>query len=195
MARTTPVSNGWITLVRPLGIILPLAEATISTLPNVAQPRAKQNSAISVSPMARPIGDGGVSTISSAAGRKASSCWVRRASCFFGNGTIFLTGSMDSRLQVMQLGITAIAADQFVMRTGVDDAPGLNGDNAISLAHSRQPVGDDEYGAAGRDLLHILLDSPFTLVIECTRCLVEDQDAWIGHQRAGNGNALTLSTG
>jgi hypothetical protein len=65
------------TFVRPLGMILPCAVATISTLPMQAQPNARTNTAMIVAPMARPIGDGGVSTISSAAGKKASS-WSRR---------------------------------------------------------------------------------------------------------------------
>jgi hypothetical protein len=42
----------------------------MSTLPRLAQASAAQNAAIRVSAMARPIGEGGVSTISSVAGRK-----------------------------------------------------------------------------------------------------------------------------
>jgi hypothetical protein len=59
-------------LVRPLGTILPCAEAIRSTEPRLAQASARQKAAIRVKEMARPIGEGGVSTISSAAGRKAS---------------------------------------------------------------------------------------------------------------------------
>ena len=40
IARTTPVSNGWMTLVRPLGTILPVAEATMSIVPQDAQASA-----------------------------------------------------------------------------------------------------------------------------------------------------------
>ena len=73
MERTTPVSNGWMTLVRPLGTIFPVAEATMSIVPQEAQASAAQNSRMMTAAIARPIGDGGVSTISSAAGRNASS--------------------------------------------------------------------------------------------------------------------------
>src|SRR5215471_18065590 len=45
IARTTPVSNGWMTLLRPLGMIFPVADATMSILPNVAQASARQNMA------------------------------------------------------------------------------------------------------------------------------------------------------
>ncbi len=79
MALTTPVSNGWTTLVRPLGMTLPVAEATISIWPNTAQASARQNSAMRVRPMARPIGEGGASTISSAAGKNAISSLSRLA--------------------------------------------------------------------------------------------------------------------
>ena len=86
IARTTPVSNGWMTLVRPLGMILPGAVATMSTVPRQAQASASTNTMMIVAPIARPIGEGGVSTISSAAGRKASS-WSRRRTRLSGNGT------------------------------------------------------------------------------------------------------------
>ncbi|APO51388.1 hypothetical protein ACVILJ_002600 [Bradyrhizobium diazoefficiens] len=42
MAQTTPVSSGWISLVLPLGMILPVAVATMSTLPKVAHAIATQ---------------------------------------------------------------------------------------------------------------------------------------------------------
>ena len=46
MARTTPVSKGWMILVRPLGMILPGATATISTLPRQAQASASEKTAM-----------------------------------------------------------------------------------------------------------------------------------------------------
>ena len=43
------------------------------------------------------------------------------------------------------------------------------------------------------DPLHVLLDDPLALVVERARRLVEDQDARIGNERAGNGDALALT--
>src|SRR6516164_2644976 len=54
-------------------MIRPGAVVTISSLPKHAQAKAIQNNAMTVPLTALAIGDGGVSTISSAAGRKASS--------------------------------------------------------------------------------------------------------------------------
>src|SRR5207249_4867799 len=55
IARTTPVSNGWMTLLRPLGMILPVAVATMSTLPRQAQATASTNTAMIVAPIARAL--------------------------------------------------------------------------------------------------------------------------------------------
>src|SRR5207248_8728228 len=113
MARTTPVSNGWTTLTRPLGRILPLAEATISMVPHQAQTSATQNSSAMAAATARPMGDGGVSTISSAAGRNANSslrCGVRRNGMIRGAGPACTDDSanfMESSLQPMQGCIAA----------------------------------------------------------------------------------------
>src|SRR5262245_59233713 len=81
-------------LVRPLGMIFPGATATISTVPMHAQTSATANTAIIVNAIARPVGEGGVSTISSAAGRNASSS-LRRTSRFFGNSITFLADFMQ----------------------------------------------------------------------------------------------------
>ena len=97
MARTTPVSNGWTSLTRPLGTIFPLEVATMSTCPKHAQIKARQNTAMMVAPIARPIGDGGVSTISRAAGRKAISSRCRRVGRL-GKGDDVLRASSDSLL-------------------------------------------------------------------------------------------------
>ena len=73
MARTTPVSNGWITLVRPVGDDLAGGGRDDIDASEVAQISAMQNAAMIDAAIARPVGEGGVSTISSAAGRNASS--------------------------------------------------------------------------------------------------------------------------
>ena len=60
-------------LVCPVGKTLPGAVATISMVPIKAQASATPNRAMIEAAMARPVGEGGVSTISSAAGRNSSS--------------------------------------------------------------------------------------------------------------------------
>src|ERR1700755_2077348 len=102
------------TLVRLLGTILPVADATMSMVPHHAQASAAQNIVMTTIAMARPAGEGGVSTLFSAAGRKASSSRPRRPR----SGTILPTDSsadfMDASLQAMERGITAAGLDQGV---------------------------------------------------------------------------------
>ena len=195
IALTTPVSNGWMTLAPPLGTMRPEAVTTMSTLPKLAQATAKQKAAMIVAAIARPIGEGGLSVISSAAGRKAISWIVRRAAAL-GNGTIFrLPNCMRARLHVVEPRIAAAEPDQMVVRAVLDDAAVLERDDAVGLAHGRQPVRDDEDGAARRDALHVVLDDALALVVERARRLVEDQDARIADQRARDGDALALAAG
>jgi hypothetical protein len=60
-------------------------------------------------------------------------------------------------------------------------------------AHRREPVRDDEDGAAPRDLRHVVLDYSLALVIERAGRLVENEDARIGNERAPNRDPLLLS--
>src|SRR3954466_14818073 len=111
-----PISNGCTTFVRPLGTILPGAVATISMAPKDAHVPARQKNAMIVAPIARPVGDDGVSTISSAAGRNSSSR-ARRGCTEAGRATIGLDDLMDSGLQAVERCVTSVRAYQVVMRT------------------------------------------------------------------------------
>src|SRR4029450_5306170 len=102
-------------LVRPVGMILPSATATMSTVPMLAQASAALNTMAIVQATARPTGDGGVSTISSAAGRKASSS--RRRSCLrsarrCGKDRMFLADFMQAGLQAVEGGGGAAGRDR-----------------------------------------------------------------------------------
>ena len=72
MAWTVPVSIGWITLLLPTGRIEPGAAAMMSTLPMLAQTMATVTKPTMENATRRAAGEAGVSTISSAAGRKSS---------------------------------------------------------------------------------------------------------------------------
>src|ERR1700737_19472 len=109
-------------------MILPGADATMSILPTAAQTSATQNTAMIVAPMARPIGEGGVSTISSAAGRKASSSRSRRARAF-GNGmtalAAFVDATMDATLKAIEGCVAPARAYQLIVRPIFDQPPAL----------------------------------------------------------------------
>src|SRR6516164_7372592 len=111
-------------LVWPVGMILPVAEATISTWPKKAHTSARQNRAMMLNTIVWPTGDGGVSTISSAAGRKASSC-LSRAFLVREEGSAFRFGAapcdvcladcMDARLEPMEHRVAPARIDELVV--------------------------------------------------------------------------------
>src|SRR5262249_33557163 len=185
IARTTPVSNGWMTLLRPVGTILPGATATMSTVPSTVHASATQKTATIVAATARPIGEGGVSTTSSAAGRKAASCRARRDR---GSGKRTTFGAsadiLDSGLQIMKLGIAAAGANQLDVSAVLCDPPALQGYDAIDPANRRKPMRNDEDRPSFDDAFHVVLDDPLALVVEGACGLVEDQDARLRDQRA-----------
>src|SRR6476620_7848864 len=100
--------------------------------------------------MARPIGEAGVSTISSAAGRNSSSSW-RAPRTFRSNGTMIAAdfchdvsagagaglsgGCMESSLQTMQRGVAPAPADQLIVRSVFDNAAAFNGDDTVGVAN------------------------------------------------------------
>ena len=71
MARTWPISIGWMVFTLLDGMILPLATATTSTLPMTDHNRATVKKAQVISSSMRRPGLGGFSMISSAAGRNS----------------------------------------------------------------------------------------------------------------------------
>src|ERR1700730_1405983 len=135
------------TLTRPLGRIFPVAEATISIVPHQAQISATENSRMMALPIARPTGEGGVSTISSAAGRNASSS--RRLGRGPRNGMTRCAGLaavagsadlMEPSLQAMQRRIAAAGFDKCVVTAVLDQAAAIERDDAVRRAHGREPV-------------------------------------------------------
>src|SRR5579883_189050 len=183
--------------VRPVGTILPEAVAMMSTWPKYDQAIAAAKNRMIVAPMARPKGEAGVSMISSAAGRNSSS--ARRSPSRRGSGIKASERAsaclMNPRLNAVEQGVAAAAPDQLVMAAILDDAAALDGDDAIGRAHGGKAMRDDDHGAALSDAAHILLDDALALIIERARRLVENEDARIGDERAGDRNALTLSAG
>src|SRR5882724_241322 len=93
----------------------------------------------------------------------------------------------------MEVGIAPVGTDQFVVGAVLGDAAALDGDDAVGPAYRGKPVSDNENGAAFTYPAHVVLDDALTLVIERARGFVEDQNTGIGHQGAGNRDALPLT--
>src|SRR6516165_12356711 len=149
-------------------MILPAADATISTWPKNAHASARQNSAMTLNTIVRPTGDGGVSTCSSAAGRKASSCLsrallVREEGCTFRTFgaaacDVCLADCMDARLEPMEHRVAPARIDELVVSAVLHQPSAIDGDDAVGPAHGGEPVGYNEDCPALGDLPHVVLD-------------------------------------
>src|SRR5579885_1711883 len=178
-----PLSKGCTTLVRPFGMILPVATATISTLPMLAHKSARQNTAMMLAAIARPTGDGGISTISSAAGRKASSSLRCSARSGVATTRKALAGFMQPCLEPVQRCIAAARDNELLVRPVLHEAAALERQKPVRAAHRGQPVRDHDDRAATRDPPHVGLDDPLAFIVERAGGLIEDQDARVGDQR------------
>ncbi|OFX09111.1 MAG: hypothetical protein A2516_11810 [Alphaproteobacteria bacterium RIFOXYD12_FULL_60_8] len=92
-----------------------------------------------------------------------------------------------------QFGIAPAAAQQVLVGAVLDNLAFFHGDDAVAVAHRGQAVGDDEHRAANADAAHVALDDLLGLIVERRGGFVENQDARVGDQCAGDGDALALT--
>ena len=100
---------------------------------------------------------------------------------------------MQSCLEAVERGVTAAGLVQLVVRAVFGDTTALYGEDAVGQPERRQAVGDHEHRAPSRDLRHALVHDALAFVVERAGRLVKDQDARIGDQGAGDGDALALA--
>src|SRR5690606_8670799 len=109
-----------------------------------------------------------------------------------------LLGERRSRrpeLGLVESAVDGAAGEQLVVPTLLDDAPGVDDDDAVGMLHGGEAVRDHEGGAALRELLERLLDGSLGLSIEGRRSLVQDQDRRVLEEDAGDRQALLLAAG
>ena len=71
----------------------------------------------------------------------------------------------------------------------------IHDSNFVRVQYGRQPVGDDNCGAPPHQYFKRFLHMVLTLRIQCAGGLVQEQNVRIIENRAGQGNALSLSAG
>ena len=79
------------------------------------------------------------------------------------------------------------------MGAPLDDAAVVDHQQLVGLAHGREPVGDDERGAAGQRLAQRPLHRRLGLGVEVRRRLVEHDDVGRLEHEAGQGDPLLLA--
>ena len=79
------------------------------------------------------------------------------------------------------------------MAAALHDAPVVDDQDQVGLAHRGQPVGDDQRGAPGQRGVEGLLDRRLGLGVEVGRGLVQHDDLGRLQQQPGDGHALLLA--
>src|SRR5262249_36237436 len=98
-------------------------------------------------------------------------------------------------LDLEHLEVAALAGEELLVRADLDDLAAFEDDDAAGVPDGAQAVGDDEAGAALHEFEERALDERFALGIEVAGGFVEDQDARVGEDGAGDGDALLLAAG
>src|SRR5439155_4964210 len=79
-------------------------------------------------------------------------------------------------LAMIEVGVELAAFEEFGVRSAFRDLAFLEHDDAVSPAHGRKPVGDEEGRAALGQSVQGLQQSVFGFDVECAGRLVQDQN-------------------
>src|SRR5450755_2959747 len=97
---------------------------------------------------------------------------------------------MLARIEIV---VAAARGVELRMRAPLYDLSLLHDHNLIGAANGRKAVRDDERSASLHEIRKTLLDHLFRFRVEAGSRLVQNEDAWLGQNRAGNRDALPLS--
>src|SRR3954447_9996887 len=89
--------------------------------------------------------------------------------------------------------VRGAALEELGVRTEVGDLAALEHEDLVGADEAREPVRDDDDGAPRGDTAEGPLHDRLALGIERARRLVEDKDARVAQQRAGDREALPLA--
>src|SRR5713101_8134539 len=81
------------------------------------------------------------------------------------------------------------------MSAAFNDAAGFDDENLLGTANGREAMGDDKCSAATHQVTQPFLNERFRFGVQAGSRFIENEDAWIGENGAGDGDALLLSTG
>ena len=100
-----------------------------------------------------------------------------------------------SELAVVDFGVEVGGGQEGVVGAGGGDATLLHDQDLIGIADGGEAVGDDEGGASVDEVLEGELDEMLGFGIDRGGGIIQDEDAGIHEQDAGDGDALFLTAG
>jgi hypothetical protein len=98
-----------------------------------------------------------------------------------------------AQLGLVEPPVGALLLHQHVVRTDLHDLAAVHHHQPVGLAQGREAVRDGDGGAALHQVVERLLDLLLGLGVDRRGGLVEDQDARVDEQRAGDADALALA--
>ena len=93
----------------------------------------------------------------------------------------------------MQPGVKPALRHELLVGALLDDAALVDDHDAIGVSDRREPVGDHHRGPVSHQLVQRLLNEYLRMGVDVGGRFVQDQDAWVGHQRPGEANQLPLA--
>src|SRR6185437_10108170 len=101
----------------------------------------------------------------------------------------------DAVLLGIEVVVAATGGVKLRMRTALDDLSRFDDKNLIAAANGGETVGDDECGSSMHQIAQAFLNQRLGFRVQAGRGLVENQDARVGQNCAGDGYALLLASG
>ncbi len=98
-------------------------------------------------------------------------------------------------LAVDEIGINARFIYQLFVLAMLHNAPVIDDQNLIGMAHGFQPVGDHDDGLIPSECLDSFLQSVIILGVDVCRCLVQNDDMCVLQHGTRNGNTLFFTAG
>ena len=108
------------------------------------------------------------------------------------SGLIFL---LVAHLDLIDPLVGAVLADKLLVCAALDDLPPLHDQHLIGALDGREPMRDHERGLPVHHVLERLLDTVFRLHVHAGRRIVQDQDARLDEDGAGQRHPLALTAG
>src|SRR3954447_5550067 len=103
------------------------------------------------------------------------------------------TGSGAGGERVGESAERPVGREQIGLPSSLDDAPVVDNHDLVGAADGREPVGDDQRGAAAQEPVERALDQQLGRPVDVRGRLVEDQDPRVGEQRPRDRDQLALA--
>src|SRR5689334_1047173 len=97
------------------------------------------------------------------------------------------------QLLLIQIGVVTVAREKFIVRAPLRDSAVAQYDDLVGVPDSRSAMRNQNGRASAHDAAQSAQDSFFGLRVHARKRVVQDEDARVSHNRAGQRRALFLA--